>query len=132
MDIAPNASWRQINQVFPFINVDTQRDTQQRGQDIVHGDKVMADETKQSEGEKNRAAAQRRTDTLARAGISRAIITGTFGQEKSNSTTGLGQQKLADNNTANDPFSGGKGFYVMKPGLPPSANAKKEMETSAA
>jgi len=127
MDIAPNASWRQINQVFPFIKVDTQRDTQQRGQDIVHGDKVMADNTKQSEGEKNRAAAQRRTDTLARAGISRAIITGTFGQEKSNSTTGVAQQKIADANTAQDPFSGGKGFYIMRPGMPPSANAKKQL-----
>lgn len=48
MDISPNASWRQINQVFPFIKVDTQRDTQQRGQDYIHSDKVMADETKKA------------------------------------------------------------------------------------
>lgn len=48
-------------------------------------------------------------------------------------TSGAAQQKLADTNTAQDPFSaGGNGFYVMRPGMPPSANAKKEMETSAA
>lgn len=118
---------RAIQQLFPQIKVDTQRDTTVRGQDFKAQSEDQNRKLKASEGDKSRANQYRMNDDRVKAGIGKVIIGGALAQDAATRKGASDSvQKTANSATLPNAFNG-KSFLVTKDGIPPSPTRTKEV-----